>query len=82
MGIYDREYYRDKTRGSGWLSGAAPACKAIILINVAVFIAQKFLGPAPFDDLFAANSDDDLPQVPGLAAADRDVPPRQRRGTS
>ena len=24
MGIYDREYYRDKTRGSGWLSGAAP----------------------------------------------------------
>jgi membrane associated rhomboid family serine protease len=57
MGIYDREYYRDKTRGSGWLSGTAPACKAIILLNVAVFIAQKFLGQ-PFDDLFAANSDD------------------------
>ena len=35
MGIYDREYYRDKTRGSGWLSGEAPACKAIIAINVA-----------------------------------------------
>ena len=35
----------------------APACKAIILINVAVFIAQKFLG-RPFDDMFAANSDD------------------------
>jgi len=57
MGIYDREYYRDKTRGSGWLSGVAPACKAIILINIVVFIAQKFLGPA-FDDAFAANSDD------------------------
>ncbi len=55
MGIYDREYYRDKTRGSGWLSGAAPACKAIILINVAAFIAQKFIGPA-FDDWFAADS--------------------------
>jgi membrane associated rhomboid family serine protease len=55
MGIYDREYYRDKTRGSGWLSGMAPACKAIILANVAVFIAQKFLG-RPFDDLFSANS--------------------------
>ena len=21
MGIYDREYYRDKTRGSGWITG-------------------------------------------------------------
>src|SRR4051812_21819982 len=57
MGIYDREYYRDKTRGSGWLSGTAPACKAIILINVAVFIAQKFLGPS-IDDHFSANSFD------------------------
>ena len=55
MGIYDREYYRDKTRGSGWLSGTAPACKAIILINVAVFIAQKFLGQ-PIEAHFAANS--------------------------
>ena len=57
MGIYDREYYRDKTRGSGWLSGAAPACKAIILINVAVFVAQKFLG-RPVRTPFAADSDD------------------------
>ncbi len=55
MGIYDREYYRDKTRGSGWLSGAAPACKAIILINVAAFIAPKFL--PGFDDWFSATSD-------------------------
>lgn len=40
MGIYDREYYRDETRGSGWFSGVAPACKTIILINVLVFMAQ------------------------------------------
>jgi membrane associated rhomboid family serine protease len=40
MGIYDREYYRDTSRGSGFFSGVAPACKTIILINVAVFLAQ------------------------------------------
>ncbi len=57
MGIYDREYYRDKTRGSGWLSGAAPACKAIIAANVALFIAQKFIGPG-VEDWLATNSDD------------------------
>ena len=55
MGIYDREYYRDKTRGSGWLTGAAPACKAIILINVAAFVLQKLFDPA-FDNLFQATS--------------------------
>jgi membrane associated rhomboid family serine protease len=38
MGIYDREYYRDSTRGSGWFSGVAPACKAILIINVVVFL--------------------------------------------
>lgn len=55
MGIYDREYYRDKTRGAGWLSGAAPACKAIILINIAAFIAQKLFEPG-FEKIFEANS--------------------------
>ena len=40
MGIYDREYYRDATRGSGFLSGAAPACRMLILINVGMFLAQ------------------------------------------
>ena len=55
MGIYDREYYRDKTRGSGWLTGAVPACKAIILINVAAFIAPKFL--PGFDDWFTVTSE-------------------------
>jgi membrane associated rhomboid family serine protease len=43
MGIYDRPYYRDETSGSGWLTGLAPACKTIILINVAVFLAQWVL---------------------------------------
>ena len=56
MGIYDREYYRDKSRGSGWLAGAAPACKAIILINVAAFIAQKLFFPY-FNDWFSVTSD-------------------------
>ena len=40
MGISDREYYRDKT-GGGWLSGDAPACKAIIIANVVLFVGQK-----------------------------------------
>lgn len=38
MGIYDREYYRDDSRGSGFFSGVAPACKTLILINAAVFL--------------------------------------------
>ena len=57
MGIYDREYYRDMTRGSGWLSGTAPACKAIIAANVAVFIMQKVVGLS-VDDAFSASSPD------------------------
>lgn len=40
MGIHDREYYRDATRGSGFFSGAAPACRMLILINVGVFFGQ------------------------------------------
>ena len=63
MGIYDREYYRDKTRGSGWLSGMAPACNAIIVINIAAFVAQKLfqpqLGERNFlDQWFTATSTD------------------------
>jgi membrane associated rhomboid family serine protease len=45
MGFYDREYYREETRGSGWLTGVAPACKAIILINVVVFVLQNVFDP-------------------------------------
>jgi membrane associated rhomboid family serine protease len=60
MGIYDREYYREKTRGSGWFSGTAPACKAIILINAAVFILPKFFPGLDqiLTDWFVARSTD------------------------
>lgn len=47
MGIYDREYYRGETSGSGWLTGLAPACKTIIFINVIVFVIQGFLEQGP-----------------------------------
>jgi hypothetical protein len=43
MGIYDREYYRGETHGSGWLTGLAPATKAIIVINVVVFFLEPIL---------------------------------------
>ena len=56
MGIHDRDYYRDETRGSGWLSGAAPACRTIILINIAAFVAQKLYYPN-FDQMFEAGSE-------------------------
>jgi len=45
MGIHDREYYRDATRGSGWLTGVAPTCKALILANAAVFLLTTLPGP-------------------------------------
>lgn len=51
MGIYDREYYRGETRGSGWLTGIAPACKTIIFINVVVFFIQ---GQLPTEYLAAS----------------------------
>ena len=56
MGIYDREYYRDETRGSGWLSGVAPACKGVILINVGVYIAQVVFSDAQLERAFAASA--------------------------
>lgn len=40
MGIYDREYYRDETGGSGWFGGDSSAVKTLILINAAVFLVQ------------------------------------------
>jgi membrane associated rhomboid family serine protease len=54
MGIYDREYYRDTSRGSGFFSGIAPACKTIILINVTVFLA-RWNSPA-LEAMLAAHS--------------------------
>jgi membrane associated rhomboid family serine protease len=56
MGIYDRPYYRDETSGSGWLSGMAPACKAIILINVGVFLAQWILDDQRLEEMLRLSS--------------------------
>ncbi len=50
MGIHDREYYRDSTRGSGFLTGAASTCRLLILLNVGVFLAQWFFRDATFAD--------------------------------
>lgn len=58
MGIYDREYYRDETRGSGWFSGVAPACKTLILINVGVFLAQWVFPAFDWGGLLGASSTD------------------------
>ncbi|MHC5539768.1 rhomboid family intramembrane serine protease [Singulisphaera rosea] len=55
MGIYDREYYRGETSGSGWLSGDAPACKVIIAVNVFLFVLTKTgaIGDGLFGELEA-----------------------------
>ena len=58
MGIYDREYYRDETAGSGWFSGVAPACRAILLINVGIFLLCWVFRDARLDSLLAASSRD------------------------
>jgi membrane associated rhomboid family serine protease len=47
MGIYDREYYRGETAGSGWLTGAAPVCKYLIVVNVVVFLLEHLVKPDP-----------------------------------
>ncbi|MDR3638257.1 MAG: rhomboid family intramembrane serine protease [Isosphaeraceae bacterium] len=58
MGIHDRDYYRGETQGSLWLSGQAPACKAIIAINVVMLILQSMQGPErPIEHWFAATSE-------------------------
>ncbi len=58
MGIYDREYYRDETSGSGWFTGASPACRTIILINVVVFVIQWASPDSGFEAALRASSDD------------------------
>jgi len=58
MGIYDRDYYRGENRGPGFFS-TAPVCKWLIIINVAIFLAEqlKILDPSLIDTWFAANAD-------------------------
>ena len=59
MGIYDREYYRGETAGSGWFSGVSPVCKTIIGINVAVFVLDQ-LTRGEINRYFEATPDDVL----------------------
>lgn len=56
MGIYDREYYRDDSRGAGFFSGVAPACKTIIGINVVVFLYFFTAPQSHLRDLLVCNS--------------------------
>jgi membrane associated rhomboid family serine protease len=43
MGIYDREYIRDESSGTGLFSGVTPVTKSIILISVITFLVQNLL---------------------------------------
>ncbi|HEU5115706.1 MAG TPA: rhomboid family intramembrane serine protease, partial [Isosphaeraceae bacterium] len=58
MGIYDREYYRDETSGSGWFSGMAPMTRLFILINIGVFLVQFLMPTLGVTEFFAARSVD------------------------
>jgi membrane associated rhomboid family serine protease len=43
MGIYDREYIRGESSGTGLFSGVTPVTKSIIVISVVVFVLQNLL---------------------------------------
>lgn len=60
MGIYDREYYRDESGGSGWFSGVAPACKTIIVINIVLFFLFWVNPDLPLRTWMTADSADIL----------------------
>lgn len=62
MGIYDREYYRDESRGFAFFNGVAPACKAIIAVNVVVFLAQWVLRDTDLYGLLSASATEILRQ--------------------
>jgi membrane associated rhomboid family serine protease len=57
MGIHDREYYRSENRGANLFS-TAPVCKAIIFINVGVFLLEhlNIVDGNLLHDWFAATS--------------------------
>ena len=51
MGIYDRNYFRGSS--SGWGAGPSswpPVCKAIVLMNIGVFVAQIMITRLPTID--------------------------------
>ncbi len=43
MGIYDREYLRGESSGTGLFSGVTPVTKSIIVISVVTFLLQNLL---------------------------------------
>jgi membrane associated rhomboid family serine protease len=43
MGIYDREYIRGESSGTGLFGGVSPVTKSIIAINVVTFLLQNLL---------------------------------------
>jgi membrane associated rhomboid family serine protease len=43
MGIYDREYIRGESSGTGLFSGVTPVTKSLVVINVVVFLLQNLL---------------------------------------
>ena len=59
MGIYDRNYFRGNS--GGWGSGPGswpPVCRAIVVINIGVFIAQILVTRPPTVDEVTRYSDD------------------------
>jgi len=56
MGIQDREYYRGETAGSGWLTGLAPVCKTIIIVNAAIFLFGQLTDVERFTNTYLAAS--------------------------
>lgn len=57
MGIYDRDYYKEDRNGTfaAWL-GDGRACRAFILFNIGLLLAQIFL-PLKFTQLLALQAD-------------------------
>ena len=43
MGIYDREYIRDESSGTGLFGGVSPVTKSIIAITVGTFLLHHLL---------------------------------------
>ena len=82
MGIYDREYYRDETARLGLVLRRRPGVQDDHPRSTSSSSSPSGSSPtgatdSSFHRLFAANSDDDLQALPGLAAPDRHVPPRR-----
>ena len=77
MGIYDREYIRGESSGTGLFSGVSPVTKSIIAINVIVFLLWNLLhldsngiGVA----VVRGHARFYLPSLPPLPAADGRIP--------